>query len=237
MPALLPIDKISFGIRFGPSYKIGDNIGSIVDAILRGKGTSFGPKVFPMSQARHHGHRLLNPETADQLIISERELILIKGLKTRGIDEVVHLSRQFVQNIVSPVKNLGKIRDIHRYGMLFELAECATQLEQSLTKRYLAAECPNARSLTLQFNHRLSTDEAHFRKGVDDYKNILYILQQDEDGASRISIDYQEYFQPALDPEDWKKKSFENFSEAGASYFVRSVSKWLKGLLSQNEAA
>ncbi len=233
----VPIERVSFGIRFGPRYGVGDVAGAIIDQILRGEGTPFGPEVFPETQLLPQEQRLTNPDTSELLVVSERDLLLSKIVKTRGVDEVSHLSRQFVRHVVEPAKALGQVTDVLRYGMLFHFAECSELLARPLAQHFLAEDCPEARDLGLRFSRRLPTDEAHFRKNVRDYKNLIYSLQQDEKGTSRISLDYQEYFDPPLDSVDWKKKPFENFAAAGVVFIERPFAEWVQKLLSKDKAA
>lgn len=237
----LPVARITFGIRFGPRWRIRDNIGAIVDSVLRDKGTPFGPGVFTRNESFPDEHRLFNPDTKDILRVSERDVILTKSIESGELDEIQVLVSQFEEYIVEPIREIGKIRDIHRYGILFELAECSHQLKRPLTQHYLPDEptdhVTGPRDLLLRFSRHLQTVEGHLRKGVNDYRNVIYTLQQDEKGDAHIQVDYQEYFVPPLDGEDWKKKPFTTFAEAGTGYFDNTFSKWLTSLLKFDEAA
>jgi hypothetical protein len=236
MALAIPIERMSFGVRFGPRYIVGDSAGEIIDQVLRANDTPFGPNVFSQSQVLPTMFRLSNPETPDQLVVSERDVMLSKVVQTRGMDEVLLLAKNFGKYIIEPVKESGA-RDVVRYGMVFHLAECSTQLAQPLPKHYLKDECPEARDLLVRFSKRLPTDEAHWRKGVRDYRNLIYTLQQDDEGAAAITLDYQEYFDPPLDGEDWKKKPFEKFAEGGVALADRSFAEWLEKLLLKDRAA
>ena len=51
----------------------------------------------------------------------------------------------------------------------------------------------------MRFGRRVAVEEALAKKRVDDYRNVIYTVDQNESGAVHFSINYQDYFQPFLD--------------------------------------
>ena len=61
----LPIEKVAFGVRYTPQYRVRDNMGTLIDHILR--SDQFGPETFPQSEAGPHRHTLRNPDNEGRL--------------------------------------------------------------------------------------------------------------------------------------------------------------------------
>jgi hypothetical protein len=231
---LPPITRVAFGIRFGPLWQIGDSLGSIVDAILRGSGSPFGPLTFPLSLEAPTTHQLLNQQTGDNLTITERDIVLTMS-KRETLEAVQQLAGQFEDYIVQSVREHVELRLISRYGTLLEFAKCADMLRASLMKQYLA-EDSDARDIQLRYSRRLPTEEVYIRKNVNDYRNLIYTLTQDQEKAG-IGFDYQLYFDPALDAGDWKQRPFQQFVESACSYVAGPFEKWFKRLLKEERVA
>jgi hypothetical protein len=231
---LPPITKTVFGLRFGPLWQIGGLLGAIVDDILRGSGTPFGPLTFPGSQEGPTVHRLVNPETNDSLTLTERDIILSMSNR-KTLEAVEQLGEQFSTYVLGPIRRRISLRIVSRYGMILEFANCEEHLKTSIMKQYLGDES-DARDIILRYSRRLPTDEATFRKDVSDYRNLIYTLVQDQKTAS-IGLDYQLYFEPALDTEDWKKKPFDQFVRNGTTYAGTSFESWLKRFLKSEQVA
>jgi hypothetical protein len=231
---LPPITKVAFGIRFGPLWQIGDSLGSIVDAILRGPNTPFGPLTFPHSVEGPTTHNLLNQQTGDSLTITERDVVL--SMSKRDTLEAVHrLADQFEDYVIAPIRKRVELRLISRYGMLLDFANCADVLRAPLMKLYLGDDS-EARDIQLRYSRRLATDEAYIRKDVNDYRNLIYTMIQDQESA-RISFDYQLYFDPPLDADDWKRRPFAYFVDSASRYIEGPFEKWFSRLLKEERVA
>jgi hypothetical protein len=229
-----PISKVVFGLRFGPLYQLGDALGAIVDDILRAPGTPFGPLVFPLSQKGLTTHVLHHNSRGDSLSITERDIVLtMAGSET--LEQVDRLGEQFNAFVLGAVKRHMTMRMVSRYGMILELADVRSELRTSLMREYLGDDS-DAHDISLRYSRRLQTEEAHFRKGVNDFRNLIFTLQQDQESAL-ISLDYQLYLDPALDSEDWKKKPFDQFVRSGTSYASSSFDAWLSRLLKSPQVA
>lgn len=232
---LLPISKTVFGIRFGPLWKIGGVLGAIVDDVLRADDTPFGPLTFPLSEEGPTTHRLFHPKTLDFLTLTERDIVLSMSNKST-LEQVEQLADQFATYVLGPIRRHMALRMVSRYGMLLEFANCAEHLKTSLMNQYLGEDA-DARDIVLRYSRRLPTEDAQYRKGVNDYRNLIYTLVQDQNNAAAISLDYQLYLDPALDTEDWKRKPFDQFVRHGIAYASGSFESWLKRFLNEDQVA
>lgn len=222
----ITLERLAFGVRFEPQYRIGDRIGSIVDDILRRKGTPYGPTVFPFSESGQLSHRLLHPETGDRLTITQQDAILETNVHSADRQIIQGHARNFQSFILEPIRRAG-IANIIRYGCLFNFGECSQQLAKNPLDVLLPTEPVRARDLALRFSTRLQTEDGHIKAGVNDYRNIIYSLQQDGNGQTSFSLDYQRYYDPCLDSEDWKPSEFSQFINGGLHYVCTVYADWL----------
>ena len=233
----LEVMGIVFGVRYEPQWRLVDSMGSLVDRFLRTGGTSFGPKTFPSSLKGVEEHILLNQETGDRLLVNQQDTILEMSLATRDLGQVTKLGANFESIVVEGLQEVGRVRDVLRYGVVFRLDECHALLETTPIQHYLRPDFENARTLDLRFTRRLPSLEAQAKKGVNDYRNVIYMVQQNDKGQVSLSVDYQEYFIPPLSLEEFNDRSFDRFVERGVEYFQGEFTKWFKKLTGDQEAA
>lgn len=230
--------RLAFGVRYASQHKLLDHIGSVVDEILGAGGTPFGPETFPLSEANPLQHRLLNNDTNTFLLINPQDTILEMSLKTRDGSQVNEWGKDFQEYVLKPLKKIGGVKNIARYGVVLSFKEDkASSLKNPPITRYLSSDFPNANSLFLRFSRRLPVEEALAMKRVDDYRNAIYSVEQSEAGEVRVSIDYQEYFQPLLDGGDWDSKPFSAFVDRGTRYVEGEFQKWFRKFVAVSEVA
>ena len=225
----MPISRVTFGMRFEPQWKVFDYAGGILDTILRSDGTPFGPDVFSQTNTGLNERMLLSPEKQHILRLNQQDAILIWNVDTRSLDEVVTLARQFDEFVLTPLRIDVGLGMIYRYGMVLGLKQM-TGVKNPPLNRYLAHDFTESSltTLAMRFSRRLPALEAMWRKNVEDYRQVIYQVEESEKGEVQIAVDYQEYFKPLLDSSDWAKHSFTTFAEQGGVYFEQEASKWLK---------
>ena len=232
------IRRIAFGVRYEPQHKLLDNIGAVIDEILRADGTPFGPETFPLSEALPLQYRLLDNETGSFLAINSQDTILQISAKTRNGSQVNERGKDFQEYVLKPLRKIGGVKNIARYGVLLNFKEDkATSLKNPPIARYLSADFENANSLFIRFGRRLPADEALAMRSVDDYRNAIYSVDQTEAGEVRVSIDYQEYFQPLLDAREWDAKPFSAFVDRGTGYVEGEFHRWFQKFAAVAEVA
>jgi hypothetical protein len=227
--APISITQVAFGVRYEPQFKVFDYLGELMDNVLRAAGTPFGPDVFPQSQTDGNERLLVNPEKNRLLRINQQDTVLIWDLETRNLEDVLSLASGFAEYVLTPLRKETGVNNIQRYGMLFKLKQL-TGLKNPPLARYLARDftASSLTTLAMRFTRRLPATEAMFRKNVDDFRNVIYAVEESEKGETQFSVDYQEYFKPPLDTGDWNKRPFTEFADQGVGYFEQEVSKWLK---------
>lgn len=226
----LPIKRVALGVRFQPHFQVADVFGELVDKILYSGGSPFGPSTFPLVRSNPMERTLVKEDTNNSLHLTIRDAILEMDVNTSSYADIEKLAKDYNVHVLDHLRSLAKPRGIERYGILLTLDECRNELSQMPVQHYLGAEFDEARSLQMRFTRRLPCLEARVKKNVDDFRNAIYIVEQDEDGEVNLRIDYQEYFNPALDQEDWQKKPYSKFVARGIDYFQSEFADWLKNL-------
>lgn len=229
----IPIRQIAFGVNFGPQWAVVDRLGTVADEILDSE--PFNPAVFTMSHRQRSSQVLLNPDTDDSLALSERDCILKMNTTSRKLDDVRTLATNFEQHIVAAMLK-GGMRDANRYGVLLRLEECGGSLGVKPLERYLTQEGGEPRMMDLRFTRRLPSELARAKKDVNDFRNLIYLISQSEEGEVEFAVDYQEYFNPALDRREIETKSFARFVDDALSFYSKSYQTWL-GQFRRNTAA
>ena len=232
-----PIRRLVFGVRYESQFAVFDRMGSVLDSVLRAKGTPFGPDIFPLSQMVPYEYILSDQESGRRLRMTQSDAILEWPVKTGNLKTVQEVADHFEVFVLAPLRNIG-VGGILRYGALLEVKKAAaSSYRNPPINRYLSPEFKNANSLAIRFSKRLSSEEALAKKEVKDFRNVIYTLEQSEEGEVSVSLDYQEYFQPLLDREDWSKRPFSKFVGRGIGYFEGEFQSWLEKLIGVPEVA
>lgn len=232
------LDRIAFGVRYEPQLKLLDRLGTVMDEILRTDGTPFGGERFPLSETLPMQYRLLNPDNNSELLINSQDTILQVPLGTRDATRVIELGEDFQEFVLEPLRKQGNVRNIARYGALLQFKEDkGTTFVNPPIAHYLSSDFPKANTLGMRFSRRLAVEEALAKKRVDDYRNAIYTVDQNESGGVRFSIDYQAYFQPFLDAGEWSDRPFSSFVTKGVEYVEGEFQRWLKTFAAASEVA
>lgn len=233
----LEIGTVAYGVRFTPMFGMMDKAGSIIDKLLRGNGTPYGPKKFPSVRSNEVERALVNDEAKEYLRFTERDIILELQVKTRKLNTIFEQAVLFEKYALKPIKSIIGLDKILRFGVLFKLSECNSQLAKTPIQHFLAPDFETANSLSLSFAKRLPVLEAQVKKGVNDYRNAIYNAQQSEKGEVTLNIDYQKYFDPPLESSEFKEKPFPDFVLHGIEYFTKDYMSWLNTMLNKTEVA
>lgn len=222
------IEKLAFGVRYEPQYKVMDRIGGVIDEILRADGSPFGPETFPYTDSTAQHYRLSDDQSDSWLMITAQDAVLQLEVNTEDESRVHEMADGFQEYVLRNLRRLG-VKNIARYGMMIRFkAEDTKAFPNPPTKRFLSDDFTNVNALLMHFTRRLTVDEALAKKRVNDYRNIIYSVQQTENGKVQVSIDYQEYFDPLLDVTDWNERPFPRFVEQGTDYVHGEFDKWFR---------
>lgn len=231
------LSRVVFGIRYGPAYRVGDGIGTIVDEILRGPGTPFGPAVFPQSHSSQHKHTLFNPDNGDRLVVSERDLLLSMQPGLPSPEAVPALAALYQKHVLDIVLEVIQPQDAVRYGVLVELGKDLPRFDCPLSETWLPADRSDVDDYSVQFAQRYPARDGVLKKGVEDFVRTITTVRKPRGEDPTVTFDYQEYFEPALTLQQWKSKTFYSFAAAAVRHLEGTFFAWLDGVLKQIEAA
>jgi hypothetical protein len=138
-----------------------DQIGTVIDEILRADGTPFGPETFPMTNATPQQYRLLDPQTDSWLLISAQDVVLQLQVNTKNEGRVDELAQGFQEYVLRPLKRVAGVKNVARYGVMFRFKEEeANSFQNPPIKRFLSPDFPHANGMVMHFNRRLGVEEA-----------------------------------------------------------------------------
>ena len=242
----LPIERVAFGIRYRPQYRVRDNLGAVVDQILRSQ--PFGPDTFPQSDFGPTQHTLLNPVNGDHLTISQEDALLEIYLGTDQFSKVQEMGQDFNSIVAEQLKRVCNVSDAFRFGFLIKFEELKTDQYACPVEKYAdpflngrnsdeAGNSSKAKTLNIQFSYNRATPEGFSKKDVNDYRKITYILNQEETDRFFLAVDYQHYFNPVLAAKEWSRKLYDTFVSEAIAYHQSRVTEWIGSLAREERAA
>jgi hypothetical protein len=128
--------ELTFGVRYDPHHSIIDNIGSVMDQVLRAKDSPFGPIEFPLLQSLPHEGRLMNNDSGAVLRITARDAILVLPADSGNLDSLRKLASDFDNFVLEPLRRVTRLGDISRYGVVVTLIGTSKDLNNPPVKRY-----------------------------------------------------------------------------------------------------
>jgi hypothetical protein len=222
------IEKLVLGVRYEPQWGLTDRLGAVIDAVLRQTGSPFDLDRFPVSQRSRSEHRLVN-EGDESLRINQQDTILEVRLGTRDLRAAQQIATDFDSFVLRPLREIAKLKMVHRLGLVLQTVDVRGAVAKSPISKYIGPEFPNVTEMAMRFVRRIAAEEALVKKGVQDYRKVLYLMREQEDGRVTFSIDNQYYYEPALDGAEWdKRQPFEAFSARAIAECQTELGKWLK---------
>ena len=227
---------ISIGLRFGPSFSVCEEAGGIIDEILYSQDSYFNKELFPKVSSLPFQLRLENQETGDYLLISNQDIIL----NINFVDTLV------ISNLdIKPIQQLNDITDIHnnfklflellneysvdriqRLGYVHRYTINEQQLIKNVVDHLVGNTINGVNDMQLRFSKKYPVQEALIKKGINNYHNVIYILEKKTDLENlNISLDYQEFYEPLL--ENTAKIDFGNFMERLERYNTETLPEWI----------
>jgi hypothetical protein len=155
---------------------------------------------------------------------------------TKDLKDILQVAKDFNHFILGPMHKIARLSRILRYGIVVRFQESSTEALQRPTQRY--ADCdPKPRDLGVRFSYRLPTEEGFSRKNVNDYRNLIFNIFENESGQVVLSFDYQKYFSPMLEASEITSHPFPAFVEDAIHYHRTDFAKWIYTLKQLGKAA
>lgn len=216
---------ITVGIRYSKSFRIPDIAGEIADRILYSKESPFNAEFFPQIQENSNRERTLhNPETRDYLRINTDDIILGVSADNQPDSKFDWLKDKVLPFYKEVLFREFEIKNIKRFGILYDhIIPAYKQINEAmsvLTKQNEAS----VENVNISFSKKYAAQEALYRSGVNDYKNIIYTFAEAKD-AVLARLDYQYYYAPLI--EDLRECFDEKIFNDSKAFLENKYYKWL----------
>lgn len=217
---------ITLGIRYSKSFRIPDIAGEIADRILYSPDSPFDADFFPQLQENSNREKTLhNPTTKDYLRINTDDIILGISLDNNFEskfnflkDEVVPFFKDklFKEFGIKNIKRFGIVYDhiIPNYNQIGEAIKTLTKNNESSTE-----------NVNISFSKKYASEEALYRSGVNDYRNIIYTFSEAAESVL-VRLDFQYYYDPLI--EDLRECFDEKILNDSLVFLEKKFHSWLR---------
>ena len=208
----MKIKGFALGIRTVKSFSIEDKLGAIIDEVLYSKDSEFNEKMFTEVRENHNTKLLYDPKGLNTFTITPRDYIFEYNIISDFDSELEKFLTSYVNILTKRVFKEFNIRNISRFGFLVktELAEKDKLLKDvsEIIKNYKGVDD----SLSLRFNVITKKPIKLPKVITEDYDNeIVTYDKPDIKSPLNLSVDYQKYFNPALNIIEDAPQDFETF--------------------------
>jgi len=233
---LIPL-SVLIGFRFERSWRILDINGSIIDKILSDKKSPFKreTKYFDWVNSESRGKTVINKETDCFISINIDDLLFKHIFQTTPRSSNKDLSWFFnsIKNFIIPhiIVNF-KIKQIVRVGIIYYHNVNADEINTTFMRDIIEDDSVEIPKFNLDFHKKYPVDISLAKKGVNDYKNVIYSIKHKQDEEDKdnmkyeISLDYQYYFEPKID--NIKEWNVNDFLDKSKSYLDNVFYPWVK---------
>jgi len=207
------IIDITIGIRFQRSFRIKDVLGAITDKLVYSESSPLNE--YFERQTQNNSEMTLTNEQGSYLRVNTDDIIL-KHVIEKDIDKELKFLAEYLKYIKKIIKKYN-ITGINRIGIIYN-----HKIEND-QKKFINAisgitnsQFSDVDDFSLSFSKKLSATSGVIKKGVNDYKNVIYLFRKISRTELAIGLDYQKYFLPPLD--DIEDKDFEDFISNSKQY-------------------
>ena len=216
---------ITIGIRFARSFRLRDVYGEIIDDVLFSKDSPFNTKFFPAIQENSHEKTLYNPETTEYLRINTDDIILAVRVEQNFEKRFGWLKEDVFSFYEDQLFSAHSIKNIKRIGIIFTHKVEPQKTINEAISLFTKNTIKNPENFSLSFSQKEVSLNAISKKGVNDYKNVIYNFTEVE-GSMLSEMDFQHYFNPSV--EDLRDCYGKNIFDEAKSFLVKNYYSWLE---------
>ena len=218
---------IAIGIRFRANFSLEDQLGNIVDQILYGRDSFFGPRVFPSVISKVNEKVLVNDSSMDHLVINNSNIILeVNYGETFHQSDLAMLLQSFNNAIIDGVMKKYRVTEVNRVGLIYRYLFKLDKLADTFIDKTIGATLEGINDINLRFSKKVPVPESLVKKGVNDYDNVIFnVIKRANKQELFMSVDYQKYFDPFLTSAS--EIEFENFVKKADSFNSGNYLNWL----------
>jgi len=207
------IIDITIGIRFQRSFRIKDVLGAITDKLVYSESSPLNE--YFERQTQNNSEMILTNEQGSYLRVNTDDIIL-KHVIEKDIDKELKFLAKYLKYIKKIIKKYN-ITGINRVGIIYNHKIESNQKKfTNAISGITNSQFSDVDDFSLSFSKKLSATSGVIKKGVNDYKNVIYLFRKISKTELAIGLDYQKYFLPPLD--GIEDKDFENFINDSKQY-------------------
>lgn len=222
------IRGVAIGLRFNPTFAVGDNLGKIADRILYSKNSYFNSDFFPLVESGINTIVLHNEPQTHSLVVSTTDIILEVKMSSGAEYDKAILEQEYERQILQSLLSEYQVRDIQRIGYLSKFRIPDKQISDAFCKK----SGVDANNLSMRFQKNYPMPDAMAKKDVNDYcANIYTIVKQANLDELTVHSDYQIHFQPFLDSHE--DIQFDSFLKTKNVFNEKKLPEFLNGYLSK----
>jgi len=205
------IQDVTIGIRFNRSFRVKDVLGAFTDQLVYEKTS---PLNGYFDEQNQDGKEMRLISQKGSYLRLNTDDIIFKHVCEKSFDKEMKFIEKYCDFITKVLKDY-KVGNINRIGIIFthhikDDAKKFNEIIKGLTGNHIS----DTQDFSLSFSKKLATTDGSIKKGVKDYKNVIYLFKKLEKDKMGIGLDCQKYFMPPLEKaEDLDYKSFLGESE------------------------
>jgi len=187
-------------VRFIRSYSIEDNLGSLMDHILKHPDKTFTEKVFPEYRPYYDARQLIDTKKDNKLTLNSENIVLEINTSDNYEKDFAEFLEAYDKIILKEIFKEYGISKIDRFGCVLKATEKETTSLYNDLEEVLKKHDKKPDSLSLRFNCLRKTPKT--LKGIvtTDYENEIISYDRKTIAADlSFFVDYQKYYQPALE--------------------------------------
>ena len=209
----IELDRLAFGIRYDPHFRVEDRLGEIVDSVLAidRQDVSRYPQIGYGAGSR----QLSNDATSETLTFTRSDTIYDNKKAAFHVADIQKLASEFFIDVWGSVlKHANPAAS--RYG-------CLVGFTLPTNWRPIAAllgeEEKDSAEFDLRFAKRLAVESAMVKANISDFRMVIFQVSC-RGRSCRGWIDFQHHFLPALGNDKSRKENpFPQFASQAADFF------------------
>jgi len=193
------IFRITVGIRYQRSFGLLDSTGEIVDSILHDDDSPFAHDFFTeIAESIDRGKILARAAGQTRLSINSDDLIFQYSFES-GDDfkkRFEWISKKCVPYFINKILSPHRVKKYMRLGMVFSHDLPNPPFLNQSVINLTDDSFSNPETIVVRFSKRLPVDEALVKKGVNDWENVIFTVQNKTSSTVNLEVDLQHYFDP-----------------------------------------
>lgn len=209
----IELDRLAFGIRYDAHFRVEDRLGEIVDSVLATERQNVAR--YPQIGYGAGSRQLSNEITSEALTFTRSDTIYDNKKASFHLADISKFATEFFDDVWGSVLEHAKPAP-RRYGCLIGFSLPASWRPIAAM---LSEEERETAEFDFRFSKRLAVEAALVKATISDYQ--LAIFQVSCRGRKcRGWIDFQHYFEPALESDKARKENpFPRFVTHAADFF------------------